>query len=153
MTCDWCLSNSQFFAFAGNPPYLTAVVCEILRLATITKFGVCRRSSESFRVGDKRIAKNCLVIANLHAIHRGLRTWKDPKNFRPERFLQDDSLIIPPNLVPFSIGKPACHPFRSESLTFNFFCLEKNRAGEETVKCGALLSQAFVIDDVLELHE
>jgi len=45
-------------------------------------------------------------MANLYNVHMNQAYWKDPENFRPERFLDSHNRIIKHEpFMPFSIGK------------------------------------------------
>ena len=56
------------------------------------------------------IKKGTTVIANIYSVHFDQKTWGDPENFRPERFLSTDGKTVIRNdaLIPFSIGKRQC---------------------------------------------
>ncbi|OQV12857.1 putative Cytochrome P450 2J6 [Hypsibius exemplaris] len=101
--------------FATHPldydslPYLTGTCCEILRLASVTKLGACRQTTDQIHLGKYRIASQTLLIANLHGIHRDPAVWRLPEVFLPERYFGiDGRFTVPPSLVPYSIGERAC---------------------------------------------
>ena len=56
------------------------------------------------------IKKDTMVIANIYSVHFDPKTWGDPENFRPERFLSKDEKTVIRNeaLIPFSFGKRQC---------------------------------------------
>ena len=54
---------------------------------------------------DFDILRDTVLMANLHNVHNNEAYWGDPENFRPERFLDDDSKLIKPEaFIPFSTG-------------------------------------------------
>ncbi len=50
------------------------------------------------------------VLASLHSIHFNPKHWKQPNEFNPGRFLNEDGskIINTEHLVPFSVGKREC---------------------------------------------
>jgi len=57
-------------------------------------------------VGGYFFPKGAVVFPNLYESHHNRDYWKDPENFRPERFLNDTgtALIKHEPLMPFSTG-------------------------------------------------
>lgn len=52
------------------------------------------------------IPKNSTIYANLWNVNHDPDFWKDPEEFKPERFLMENGKIFKPEyFIPFSIGK------------------------------------------------
>jgi len=56
------------------------------------------------------IEKGTLIMANMYSAHYNPNNWKEPEQFRPERFLSPtgEKLRNPPHLVPFQAGRRQC---------------------------------------------
>jgi len=80
---------------------------ETLRFTSFIPYGVIRRACEDVEFHGYSIPKDTIVIGNLYSAHHDIKTWGDPQNFRPERFLSEDekTVIKNPSLIPFSVGK------------------------------------------------
>ncbi|XP_075556563.1 cytochrome P450 2C20-like [Dermacentor variabilis] len=92
-------------------PFTLACVWELYRWATATVTGVPREATEDMVIGDFFIPKGTVVLPNIWAVHHDPTLWKNPNNFDPHRFLNEDGTSIrskPEYLIPFSIGRRAC---------------------------------------------
>ncbi|ODM87145.1 Methyl farnesoate epoxidase [Orchesella cincta] len=89
--------------------YVRATLAETHRMASIFPMMVPRAVTKDTFCGKFLIPKGTYVIGNLHAIHHERSYWKDPDNFRPERFLDESGKFrSDPRLKPFGFGKRAC---------------------------------------------
>ncbi|XP_050391263.1 cytochrome P450 2B5 isoform X1 [Patella vulgata] len=89
--------------------YTRCVILEIQRMADIAPFSVPHATSESTGFKDYFIPKGTIVIPNLHSVLKDPEIWKDPEEFRPERFLDSDGKVNKPDeFIPFFIGRRAC---------------------------------------------
>lgn len=62
-------------------------------------FGVvppARCATTDILVGDYVIPKGACIFSNLYPVFHDPTFWKDPENFRPERFFDDASLSLDP---------------------------------------------------------
>jgi cytochrome P450 len=91
-------------------PYTEACLRENLRYNTLVPSSVPHRSTVDTKLNGYFIPKNTIVIPSLHALHTSKEVWKDPENFRPERFLNNKgqlSLKFDKSL-PFGGGRRLC---------------------------------------------
>ncbi|XP_077242986.1 geraniol 8-hydroxylase-like [Tasmannia lanceolata] len=70
--------------------YLDAVLKETHRLHPALPLLVSRSPSETCVVGGYTVPKGCQVMVNAWAIQRDPKTWDDPLEFKPERFLTEE---------------------------------------------------------------
>ena len=92
-------------------PYFEAAINETARLASVAHFGVPHWTTCDTSVAGFKIPKHTHVFYNLYAIHHDERYWKDPDEFRPERWLDEDGNYFPgahEPFLPFSAGKRVC---------------------------------------------
>ncbi|KAJ0679192.1 putative cytochrome P450 [Helianthus annuus] len=98
-----------------NLPYLQCVAKEALRLHPPTPLMLPHKAKQSkananVKLGGYDIPKGSNVIVNVWAVARDSTTWKDPLEFRPERFLEEDVDMKGHNyqLLPFGAGRRMC---------------------------------------------
>ncbi|KAK3424717.1 hypothetical protein EUGRSUZ_F01490 [Eucalyptus grandis] len=108
--------------------YLQAIVKETLRLHPAAPLSGPRQFTEDCTVGEYHVPKGTWLILNIWKIQTDPRTWPDPLEFRPERFLSShkdvdvkDSNIA---LLPFGGGRRIC-PGISFGLEMVHFLLAK----------------------------
>ena len=74
-------------------------------LSTAAVFALHNNNRDTTLSGQ-HIPRNTLLIFNSFSIHMSEKHWTQPKQFRPERFLDDDNNVIKPEaFVPFGIGR------------------------------------------------
>ncbi|XP_049787583.1 probable cytochrome P450 304a1 [Schistocerca cancellata] len=114
-------------------PYFEASIRESLRLCTLSPISIPHRATQDTTLKGYFIPANTIVITNLWSVHMDENLWGDPKNYRPERFLESDGTLTKKDYtLPFGAGKRLC-PGETFSRQ-NFYLL-----------CGALL-QNFTIE-------
>ena len=98
-----------------NMPYTMATVYEILRYtSSAAPLPIPHQASRDINFEGFFIAKDTVLLANHWFIHHDPKFWKEPWCFNPERFLDDDGKLLPPehetrrHLVPFSTGNRKC---------------------------------------------
>ena len=101
-------------------PYLQGVVQETLRLDPP---GVVapRTTLRELEFGGHAIRRGALVLYSAYLTGRDPRVWRDPEEFRPERWIDGDprrEVVAPAAFVPFGGGSRRClgHAFATTEL-------------------------------------
>lgn len=91
-------------------PYLKCIVKESFRLHPPTPLMVPHRSSADVKIGGYNIPKGSNVHVNVWAVGRDPAVWRNPLDFRPERFLEEDVDMKGHDfrLLPFGAGRRVC---------------------------------------------
>ncbi|VVA39485.1 PREDICTED: cytochrome [Prunus dulcis] len=94
----------------SNLPYLQCVAKEALRLHPPTPLMLPHRANANVKIGGYDIPKGASVHVNVWAVARDPAVWKDPHEFRPERFLEEDVDMKGHDfrLLPFGAGRRVC---------------------------------------------
>ncbi|XP_055334479.1 cytochrome P450 2C15-like [Paramacrobiotus metropolitanus] len=105
--------GQRFPNYTDKPkcPYTDAVITEIFRFTSFIPFGVPHRALEDVQVDGYCIPKDTEVWPILTHCFSNPQKWKQPEEFMPERFLDNDERIIQSlvdEVQPFSVGKRAC---------------------------------------------
>uniref|UniRef100_A0A4W6EVM8 aromatase n=1 Tax=Lates calcarifer TaxID=8187 RepID=A0A4W6EVM8_LATCA len=88
--------------------YLECVVKEALRLYPSVPF-FARSLCEDCHINGFKVPKGANAIIVTYALHRDPRYFPEPEEFRPERFLPENSVGRPPYAyIPFSAGLRNC---------------------------------------------
>ncbi|RDX61750.1 hypothetical protein CR513_59992, partial [Mucuna pruriens] len=96
-------------------PYLQATVKETLRLHTPIPLLVPHMNLEEAKLGGYTIPKESKVVVNAWWLANNPAWWKNPEEFRPERFLQEECATdavaggkVDFRFVPFGVGRRSC---------------------------------------------
>ncbi|KAL7133526.1 hypothetical protein ABFS83_12G146800 [Erythranthe nasuta] len=93
-------------------PYLKAVIKETLRLHPPLPFLVPHKAMDTCKMMGYHIPKETQILVNVWAIGRDPKTWKDPLEFRPERFLDPNNTADYKGhhfeFIPFGSGRRIC---------------------------------------------
>ncbi|KAK1315599.1 Trans-cinnamate 4-monooxygenase [Acorus calamus] len=108
----------------GNPitesdlnrlPYLQAVVKETLRLHTPIPLLVPHMNLEEAKLGGYTIPQGSKVVVNAWWLANNPEWWKNPEEFRPERFLDEEAETeavaggkVDFRFLPFGVGRRSC---------------------------------------------
>ncbi len=96
--------------------YLRSTIMECLRVFPPTPTGGMTHSpiSDTALPGYGVIPKGTVMMINTWALHHDESFWKDPEVIRPERFLDEEGELLPPDhpnrkhVLPFSAGPRVC---------------------------------------------
>ncbi|XP_077156772.1 cytochrome P450 2U1-like [Paroedura picta] len=90
-------------------PFTEAAIMEVQRMAVVVPLSVPRMASETTVLQGYTIPKGTVVFCNLWSVHRDPRIWKNPDDFYPERFLDENGrLLKTETFIPFGTGKRVC---------------------------------------------
>ena len=91
-------------------PYLQCVAKEALRLHPPTPLMLPHQANTNVKLGGSDIPKGSIVHVNVWAVARDPTVWKDPLEFRPERFHEEDVDMKGHDyrLLPFGAGRRVC---------------------------------------------
>ncbi|KAK7360401.1 hypothetical protein VNO77_02393 [Canavalia gladiata] len=101
-----------------NLPYLRSIVKETLRMHPPGPlFSWARLAIHDTYIGHHFIPAGTTAMVNMWAINHDQDVWSSPKQFKPERFLQEDVPIMGSDLTlaPFGSGRRVC-PGKSMGL-------------------------------------
>ncbi|XP_076469028.1 cytochrome P450 2J4-like [Babylonia areolata] len=94
--------------------YTEAFVLETLRLVSVVPLGFDHYVNDDVEIKGYRIPKGTVAFSAAYVFHRSEQLWDDPHSFKPERFLDEEGVLLPinhptrQNLMPFSTGKRVC---------------------------------------------
>ncbi|KAL0925657.1 hypothetical protein M5K25_004022 [Dendrobium thyrsiflorum] len=96
--------------YLGKLSYMKAVIMEVLRLHPPAPLLLPRESLQDCQIQEYNIPKKTRVLINAWAIGRDEVYWKEPQEFKPERFLSDDVDYKGNDFhfIPFGAGRRVC---------------------------------------------
>lgn len=92
-------------------PYLRATLTEVLRRGSPVPIPIPHRVTADTKLCGYDVPKDTTVFINLWGINHDPDWWNEPFEFKPERFLDDDGVYVPPSsrsYLPFSTGRRVC---------------------------------------------
>ncbi|KAF1753456.1 hypothetical protein GCK72_020013 [Caenorhabditis remanei] len=90
----------------AHTPYLNATINEVQRIASILNFNLLRVLKEDTTIDGQPISAGATFSTQLCLLHTDEANFKNPTEFQPERFLENNNLEK--KLIPFGIGKRSC---------------------------------------------
>ncbi|XP_048738007.1 cytochrome P450 2G1-like [Ostrea edulis] len=105
------IGSSQYPSINDKPnmPYTEAVLHEVLRIGCIVPLSLPHGLTRDLIYKDFVIPKDAILIPNLHSILFDPEVFENPKDFRPERFLDaDGKLKNADKVLAFSLGRRVC---------------------------------------------
>ncbi|CAL8121420.1 unnamed protein product [Orchesella dallaii] len=109
--------------------YARAILAETHRISSVLPLMAPRAVVEDTYCRKFLVPKGTYVMANIYNIHHDKIYWKDPENFRPERFIDNEGHFkSDPRVKPFGFGKRNClgEPLASTSLLHYLVVLMQN---------------------------
>lgn len=89
-------------------PYLNASLKEAMRLYPPSTALITRVAQRDFRVRDVDISKNTLLVVPIWQLHHDPRSFPEPMQYRPERFLPGAPSHPRGAFLPFGCGPHVC---------------------------------------------
>ncbi|MEW8547157.1 MAG: cytochrome P450 [Candidatus Thiodiazotropha sp.] len=95
-------------------PFTRATVMESVRHASIVHLSVPHFASQDTDLAGYLISKDTQLFGNIWGIHHDEDIWGDPFEFRPERFLDSEGKVLPPEnkvrqaFIPFCVPRRHC---------------------------------------------
>ncbi|KAL9349531.1 hypothetical protein Peur_056786 [Populus x canadensis] len=110
---DTCIGSHREVQDSDIPnlPYLRAIVKEVLRLHPPGPLlSWARLAIHDVHVDKTLIPAGTTVMVNMWAITHDPSIWRDPWSFNPDRFIEEDVLIMGSDLrlAPFGAGRRVC---------------------------------------------
>lgn len=105
-------------------PYIQAFLMEVQRFFHIVPVSGPRRVLRSCELAGYNIPENTTVLIGLQSVHMDEVYWKNPREFNPERFLDDTSSVCikSERFLGFGAGKRKCLGDQlAKSCIFTFF--------------------------------
>lgn len=93
-------------------PYLQAFIKETLRLRMAIPLLVPHMNLNDAKLGGYDIPAESKILVNAWWLANDPARWKNPEEFRPERFLEEESKVEPNGndfrYLPFGVGRRSC---------------------------------------------
>jgi cytochrome P450 len=90
-----------------NLPYVNAIIKEVLRWHPVAPMGLPHMTTEDDIYEDFLIPKGALLIPNIWAFTHDPKTFQDPMEFKPERYL-GHAPDPDPHTLSFGFGRRIC---------------------------------------------
>lgn len=92
-----------------NLPLVEAAIAETQRIRSVVPLGIPHSNSCDIELEGYKIPKNTMIIPLQWAVHMNQEKWKNPEEFDPFRFLDEEGRFYKPgDFLPFQSGKRMC---------------------------------------------
>ena len=89
--------------------YCQAAISEVMRIANVVPIAPNHATETDVTLHGHFIPKGSSVVALLYASHMNPRYWDNPKEFNPDRFIDENGrLFYPKAFIPFGKGQRNC---------------------------------------------
>ena len=97
-----------------NMHYTRATIYELNRFVSVAPLGIPHSTVLECQLGGATLPKGTSILPNVWSLHHDDKFWGDLWQFRPERFLDDQGMVLPADhdnrkhLLPFGAGSRVC---------------------------------------------
>jgi cytochrome P450 len=107
---DRVVGKDRLMTSEDQLPYLEATLRETMRVKPVGPLGVPHRTVADAVVAGYQIPQNTQILYNLANVLRNPDIWKNPHEFDPDRFLNQNisPLGSDERMVPFGTGRRVC---------------------------------------------
>ena len=94
--------------------YTRATIYELNRFVSVVPLSVPHSTTQECQLEGATLPKGTHILPNVWSLHHDEKFWGDPWQFRPERFLDDQGMVLPADhenrkhLLPFGAGSRVC---------------------------------------------
>ncbi|KAL3878365.1 hypothetical protein ACJMK2_030724 [Sinanodonta woodiana] len=104
-----CGDKPILYADRSKLRYVEATLLEIQRCANVASFPLPHGNKRNTTLNGLFIPENTVILVHLESSNMDSKYWDNPKEFRPERFLDESGqLVSKPALMPFGEGPRVC---------------------------------------------
>ncbi|KAF5307945.1 hypothetical protein FQR65_LT06512 [Abscondita terminalis] len=90
-------------------PLTQAAIAETQRIRSVVPLGIPHATTDDIQLFGHLLPKNTMIIPLQWAVHMDPMVWKNPEEFNPKRFLNEDTKYFKPKeFIPFQTGKRMC---------------------------------------------
>jgi len=116
---DGAVKGNVLPGFQDRPqlPYIECLIKELHRWRPATPLAIPHSLMEVDYYRGYYIPKGSIVLPNIWAISQDEANYKDPAQFRPERFLDPEKAELDPSEYVFGFGRRACPGFHFADAT------------------------------------
>ncbi|KXN72745.1 cytochrome P450, partial [Conidiobolus coronatus NRRL 28638] len=88
--------------------YLEAAIWESMRKHPVVEMFARRVPSEGVTIGDHYLPEKTVITLNLYAYHNNPKIWKNPREFKINRWLGEEREKSMENFIGFGSGPRSC---------------------------------------------
>ncbi|KDQ52240.1 hypothetical protein JAAARDRAFT_40360 [Jaapia argillacea MUCL 33604] len=131
-----------------NLPYVEAIISEVLRWKPVAPLGLPHRVMKDDVHAGYHIPKDSIIIANIWQFLHDPRSYHDPEEFNPERFLPTGTRAPEPDprTVCFGFGRRTCPGIHLAEASVYLFCAR----ALATLNISKIVENGVVVEPVCE---